>query len=225
MFAGMCPHCGKVFDKASNLVPNHAYPETPVGGRLCPGSEQNWRNPLSDKRPLWKDTAMAEFMECEGCRAKPGSPVLCQGCQHNRKLIADKDAEIRARGEILDTITKAMGETGNFWSNAARLDWRQRLRDFASDRELHQFERAAWKNLSSHGITLYAEADYFTAYYSDASELWERADDDHPMFHVMVKSDPPHRCCIHAMHLAAWVQLMAEVKLPVQIIAMEDLRE
>ena len=28
-----------------------------------------------------------EFMECDTCRAKPGSPVLCVGCLHNRVAI------------------------------------------------------------------------------------------------------------------------------------------
>jgi len=56
----MCPHCGWRFDALlahdnSGLVPHHAYPPTPVGGRLCPGSDQAPRNPESDRRPLWKD--------------------------------------------------------------------------------------------------------------------------------------------------------------------------
>lgn len=28
-----------------------------------------------------------EFMECDTCRAKPGSPILCSGCLHNRDAI------------------------------------------------------------------------------------------------------------------------------------------
>ena len=27
------------------------------------------------------------FEECEMCKAKPGMPVLCPSCLHNRKLI------------------------------------------------------------------------------------------------------------------------------------------
>ncbi len=28
-----------------------------------------------------------QFLECDTCRAKPGSPQLCNGCLHNRTLI------------------------------------------------------------------------------------------------------------------------------------------
>lgn len=28
-----------------------------------------------------------EFLECDTCRAKAGSPTLCKGCLHNRTLI------------------------------------------------------------------------------------------------------------------------------------------
>lgn len=28
-----------------------------------------------------------EFRECDTCRAKPGAPMLCQGCLHNRIVI------------------------------------------------------------------------------------------------------------------------------------------
>jgi hypothetical protein len=27
------------------------------------------------------------FIECDSCRAKPGTPVLCAGCLHNRAVI------------------------------------------------------------------------------------------------------------------------------------------
>lgn len=65
-----CPHCGWIYSPDEQaellrrrrlsldvyaLVPHHAYPATPVGGRLCPGSEQHPRNPEADNRPLWKD--------------------------------------------------------------------------------------------------------------------------------------------------------------------------
>lgn len=29
-----------------------------------------------------------QFIECDTCRVKPGSPELCWGCFHNRMLIS-----------------------------------------------------------------------------------------------------------------------------------------
>jgi hypothetical protein len=28
-----------------------------------------------------------EFFECDTCRAKPGSPILCNGCLKNRQIV------------------------------------------------------------------------------------------------------------------------------------------
>lgn len=30
-----------------------------------------------------------EFMECEECSAKPGTPALCKSCLHNRGVISN----------------------------------------------------------------------------------------------------------------------------------------
>lgn len=53
----VCPHCGWEFERTrrhlNRLVPDHYWP-APFDA-LCPGSQQNPRNPDSDKRPLWKD--------------------------------------------------------------------------------------------------------------------------------------------------------------------------
>lgn len=46
----MCPHCGQLF-RSSSLIPIHD--EAPPARAVCPGSGQNPRNPLSDRRPLW----------------------------------------------------------------------------------------------------------------------------------------------------------------------------
>ena len=102
-------------------------------------------------------------------------------------------------------------------------DWRKHIREFAEDSQQHLISRAAWKSIRNqvYGVALYANADYFTAYYDDAAELWNRADDTRPMFHVMVKSDPPHRTVIHALHLAAWVQHLVTHGIPVLILQRE----
>lgn len=54
----MCPHCGEQFkphDCPAGLIPYHDFPRP--GRALCPGSHQTPRNPLTDRRPLWKDDA------------------------------------------------------------------------------------------------------------------------------------------------------------------------
>jgi hypothetical protein len=38
-------------------------------------------------KPLPSAWPTDEFMECDICRAKPGSPPLCVACLHNRTLI------------------------------------------------------------------------------------------------------------------------------------------
>ena len=37
---------------------------------------------------------MADFVECDICKAKPGTPRLCNGCVENRKTIADLETEV-----------------------------------------------------------------------------------------------------------------------------------
>ena len=40
------------------------------------------------KYTKWNFKKDLEFMECDTCRAKAGSPQLCFGCLHNRHLIS-----------------------------------------------------------------------------------------------------------------------------------------
>lgn len=105
------------------------------------------------------------------------------------------------------------------------FDWRQRLRDFAEDSEQHAISRKTWKQLRGGGVTLYSDADYFTAYYGDAAILWDQADDELPMFHVMVQSDPPPRTVIHAIHLASWVQHLVGMAVPVLVVDQAEMEE
>lgn len=57
-------------------------------------------------------TIAAEFQECDTCRAKPGTPLLCSGCLHNREAFtalrerlaaveAERDEAIRVRDNAL----------------------------------------------------------------------------------------------------------------------------
>lgn len=44
-----------------------------------------------------------EFMKCDGCRIKPGSPILCAGCLNNRMVIHDMlEASRRKEREVLE---------------------------------------------------------------------------------------------------------------------------
>ncbi len=181
---------------------------------------------------------------CEPCRApevdKPTPfnagallrlAAACNGTVAGEILAAlrridEQDRELQARREILDALSDAAGN-GNCWLNAATLDWRQRLRDFAEDSEQHRIDRDAWRanHQTFPGVVFYVVGGFYVAYYDDAAELWQRADDDRPMFHVMVESDPPHRTVIHPLHLHEWLTHLAEVCLPATVLSGEDLHD
>ena len=42
-----------------------------------------------------------DFVECETCRAKPGSPILCDSCLHNRALISALKSSIKPNRRIV----------------------------------------------------------------------------------------------------------------------------
>lgn len=49
---------------------------------------------------------LSDFVECEACRSKPGTPVLCDGCLHNRKLIGDLKSELGSTTRKLEEHAK-----------------------------------------------------------------------------------------------------------------------
>lgn len=49
---------------------------------------------------LQKSPEKEEFIECDTCRAKPGSPTLCKGCLHNRGTIS----RLTEKEELLDSV-------------------------------------------------------------------------------------------------------------------------
>ncbi len=58
----------------------------------------------------------AEFMECSVCAGKPGAPVLCESCLHNRSAINKEiqmDAKEKARKDKLADITKKLSLAQN----------------------------------------------------------------------------------------------------------------
>lgn len=58
-----------------------------------------------------------EFIECDTCRANPGSPKLCVGCVHNRKLIF----EMLETNKYLQNIINAYIDICKEWSNLVNL--------------------------------------------------------------------------------------------------------
>ena len=51
------------------------------------------------------------FKDCDSCASKPGSPILCSGCLHNRTVISNLKAALNAKIiEInrLNTLIKKM---------------------------------------------------------------------------------------------------------------------
>lgn len=61
-----------------------------------------------------------EFVECDTCRAKPGSPFLCRGCLHNRDAIAATEARVRAEvwGKCVSTAVR-YAETNEYSNDTA----------------------------------------------------------------------------------------------------------
>ncbi len=45
-----------------------------------------------------------EIMECDPCRKKPGSPILCTSCLHNRELVIELKRKNNKAAQILSMI-------------------------------------------------------------------------------------------------------------------------
>lgn len=45
---------------------------------------------------------MSDFVECDTCRAKPGSPTLCSGCLANRATISALRAALIEACDLYD---------------------------------------------------------------------------------------------------------------------------
>lgn len=85
-----CHRCKKNHDELEelNILSTSKSEECPKCGNTkygrigCPDcSKPNSSTRLEN----WEEP---RFMECDSCRAKPGSPQLCWGCLHNRDIIS-----------------------------------------------------------------------------------------------------------------------------------------
>jgi hypothetical protein len=50
------------------------------------------------------------IVECDECRAKPGSPTLCKGCLANRATVAETATEIRKAVDAIWHVSQAIAE-------------------------------------------------------------------------------------------------------------------
>lgn len=65
---------------------------------------------------------MADFVECDACRAKPGSPQLCTGCLANRATITAMRAKLSKLAAWLDRLgcqSEKQAETSRNFSSLA----------------------------------------------------------------------------------------------------------
>jgi len=88
------------------------------------------------------------FMECDTCRPKPGSPLLCNGCFHNRTVIArlqekiEKLKRARKKKERQDNKRSVKSRTINSWIACPLIPPDRVFAVPISIEQLRQFERS-----------------------------------------------------------------------------------
>lgn len=67
--------------------------------------------------PERTDWYRAVFIECDTCRALPGSPALCRGCLHNRRALAFLQSEYRDLANRVASVegSRIDGEGSTGW--------------------------------------------------------------------------------------------------------------
>lgn len=58
-----------------------------------------------------------ELMECEICRAKPGSPNLCPRCLHNRAVISRLKKEVNNKAKLIRAVEIILDIDQEYWVN------------------------------------------------------------------------------------------------------------
>lgn len=69
---------------------------------------------------------MSKFMECDTCRAKPGSPPLCVGCLHNRTVIEESENLLSRIAENFETRARQIA-THNQRSHTSNTQQRKNM--------------------------------------------------------------------------------------------------
>ena len=110
------------------------------------------------------DQSKLEFVECDICNSKPGSPRLCSGCVHNRQVIEDLRALLGKCKRAVDYVC------GNLLtdSRSTQLD--------ALNRELDGFANPGTSVAPSDAIALLRESQKLYIG-TDAGVNWQRRRD------------------------------------------------
>lgn len=61
------------------------------------------------------------FVECDTCKAKPGSPLLCAGCIHNRKVIADQQEKLESLRDKVLKLRFRYADRVRVWNDLGEL--------------------------------------------------------------------------------------------------------
>lgn len=59
-----------------------------------------------------------KFQECDSCIVKPGSPDLCNGCIHNRKVISQFQSQLDAQKAKFLKAVEGMKDTYGFCASS-----------------------------------------------------------------------------------------------------------
>lgn len=64
------------------------------------GSDSPYRKPMTARI-----FTVGEFAECDLCSSKPGTPILCPACQHNRHVVTDLRSKLdEARRKVIEAV-------------------------------------------------------------------------------------------------------------------------
>lgn len=148
------------------------------------------------------------------------TPFECKACDGTgENVVSSCNCSLRRASGWKGTakLAKRLGDAVIALENENA--WRFALRKFACDSEQHRHIYDSWQtNSDGIGLQLYLVGGFYVAYHADAGVLDHEADDNLPMFHVSVQSDPPHRICIHPLHIHAWLEHLTYCGLPVRIL-------
>jgi hypothetical protein len=84
-----CRDCGATFDQLPCKCDDKKQKEKEDKLKTIDGLNEEIQRLTKLKQKLVKEKKMElKFTECDACKGKPGSPLLCRGCVQNRAVIS-----------------------------------------------------------------------------------------------------------------------------------------